>query len=166
MTDKEFKRLKRSELIEIIYQLQLDVQKMNEENAALKVALESKELKISNAGSIAEAAIGLFGVFNKAQEAADLYLSEIYRNNAEIEAAHKAMIADAENKAEVLRRKAESDVASIHKEAEDARLQAQADAKRIVDEAEQTAAAKMEAANSKIEQMLRAHAELSSFLKR
>ena len=31
MTDKEFKRLSRAQLIEIIYQLQLQIDKLNEE---------------------------------------------------------------------------------------------------------------------------------------
>ena len=34
MTDKEFKRLSRAQLIEIIYQLQLQIDKLNEEKQA------------------------------------------------------------------------------------------------------------------------------------
>lgn len=165
MKDKEFKRLNRSELIEIIYQLQLDLQKANEENAALQAALESKELKISNAGSIAEASIGMFDLFSKAQEAADLYLKEIHKNNAEAEARSSAILAKAESEAQAMRREAEEEVALSHKEAADIRLKAQIEAKRLLSEAECASMSKMQDANAKIEKMLKAHAELSSFLK-
>ena len=39
MTDKEFKKLSRSQLIDIIYQLQLELDKMTEKNQALEAAL-------------------------------------------------------------------------------------------------------------------------------
>ena len=74
MTDKELQHLSRVELIEIIYELQ----KQNEAAAAqvkrLEKALADREIHISNAGSIAEAAMGLNGVFEAAQAAADQYL--------------------------------------------------------------------------------------------
>ena len=38
MTDKEFKRLGRAQLIEIIYQLQLQLDELTEQNQALKNA--------------------------------------------------------------------------------------------------------------------------------
>ena len=42
MTDKEFKRLSRAQLIDIIYKLQLELDKVNEEKQALESELKDK----------------------------------------------------------------------------------------------------------------------------
>ena len=77
MTDKEFQRLSRARLIEIIYQLQLNQEKLTEENQQLKAALEDKRLRMEEAGNIAEAALIMNDVFRNAQNAAEQYLNEI-----------------------------------------------------------------------------------------
>ena len=61
MTDKEFKRLKRSELIEIIYEYQKREQALQSRVEALQAQLDEKNLKIQQAGSIAEATAALTG---------------------------------------------------------------------------------------------------------
>lgn len=83
MTDKEFKRLKRADLLEIIYRLQENEEKYREAIARMRRQLEEKQTKIENAGSVAEAAISLSGVFEAAQDAADRYLTDIQRLHAE-----------------------------------------------------------------------------------
>ena len=85
MVSKELKKLSRRELIEIIYQMKKNEQQMQEKITALESALEEKRLRISQAGSIAEAAVSVANVLNAAQEAADLYLHEIACMKAEIE---------------------------------------------------------------------------------
>ena len=77
MTDKEFKRLSRSELIEIIYQLQLKQDELTADNEKLSKALEDKRLRLSKAGNIAEAALEIHAVMQAAQDAAEHYLEEI-----------------------------------------------------------------------------------------
>lgn len=77
MTDKEFRKLKRDDFIEIIYQYQKREQRLLQENAKLHQQLEEKYTRIQNAGSIAEAALSLNHVFEAAQAAADQYLEEI-----------------------------------------------------------------------------------------
>lgn len=83
MTDKEFKRLKRADLLEIIYRLQENEEKYREIITRMRKQLEDKQTKIENAGSIAEAAVSLSGVFEAAQEAADRYLQDIQRLHKE-----------------------------------------------------------------------------------
>lgn len=77
MESKELKKLNRAELLELL----LEVSKENEElKAELKrknLLLKSKRLQIEEAGSIAQAALQLNGVFDKAQKAADQYLANI-----------------------------------------------------------------------------------------
>ena len=77
MTDKEFKRLSRSQLIDIIYQLQLKQEELTADNEKLSKALADKRLRVSKAGNIAEAAMEIHNVMQDAQDAADHYLEEI-----------------------------------------------------------------------------------------
>ena len=77
MTDKEFKRLNRSQLIEIIYQLQLKQEELTADNKKLAKALADKRLRISRVGNIAEAALEIHNVMGAAQKAAEHYLEEV-----------------------------------------------------------------------------------------
>lgn len=77
MNDKEFRRLKRTELIEIIYYLQEEQEKLKQENLYLKERLEQRTLKLENAGSIAQAALVLNDVFLAADKAASQYLESV-----------------------------------------------------------------------------------------
>jgi cell division septum initiation protein DivIVA len=77
MTDKEFKRLSRSQLIDIIYQLQLKQKELEEENRKLKAEVGDKRIRLREAGNIAEAALAMHNVMQSAQDAADQYLEEI-----------------------------------------------------------------------------------------
>ena len=77
MTDKEFKRLSRSQLIEIIYQLQLKQEELTADNEKLSKALDDKRLRVNKAGNIAEAALEIHNVMQAAQDAAAHYLEEI-----------------------------------------------------------------------------------------
>ena len=74
MDDKEFRKLHREDLIEIIYQYQRREQRLTQENELLKNQLKEKAITIQEAGSIANAALALNGVFEAAQKAADQYL--------------------------------------------------------------------------------------------
>jgi cell division septum initiation protein DivIVA len=95
MTDKEFKRLNRAQLIEIIYQLQLQVDELTEQKQALESALEDRRLRIHNAGNIADAALELNDCFRSAQNAAEQYLNEIKALCTEAEEERQRLLADA-----------------------------------------------------------------------
>lgn len=77
MTDKEFKRLSRSQLIEIIYQLQVKQEELTEENEKLTKALADKRILLNKTGNIAEAALEIHHVMQVAQDAAAHYVEEI-----------------------------------------------------------------------------------------
>ena len=77
MFHKELKKLSRRELVDIIYQLKKNDLEKQEKIDALEQALQEKRIRISLAGSIAEAATDLTQIFAKAQETADIYLQEI-----------------------------------------------------------------------------------------
>ena len=99
MTDKEFKRLSRAQLIEIIYQLQLQIDKLDEEKQELESELKDKRLRLSNAGNIAEAALEINDCFCSAQNAAEQYLNEIKAIREETEAERQRILSDAQAEA-------------------------------------------------------------------
>ncbi len=76
-TEKELRRMSRSELIEVIYALEQDNQSLQKENEKLRSELNDKDIRIATSGSIAEAALSLNHIFEDAQAAADQYLSSI-----------------------------------------------------------------------------------------
>ena len=96
MTDKEFKRLNRAQMIDIIYQLQLQIEKLTEENKELERELADKRLRLSNAGNIADAALEINNCFRSAQIAAEQYLDEIKAIREEAEVERQQIVAQAQ----------------------------------------------------------------------
>lgn len=102
MTDKEFKQLSRAQLIDIIYQLQLRIDELTEQNNSLEEALKDKRLRIDNAGNIAEAALEINECFRSAQNAAEQYLNEIKMIREETEAERRRILSEAHAEAEAI----------------------------------------------------------------
>ena len=87
---------------------------MQEEIESLKTELQDKRIRISTAGSIADAAMSVTNVFSTAQMTADIYLREIscMREDADRECAKKIeeaekrvrdILADGEKKFDILK---------------------------------------------------------------
>lgn len=102
MTDKEFKRLSRAQLIDIIYQFQLQIDKLTEQNKELERKLADKRLRLRNAGNIADAALEINDCFRSAQNAAEQYLNEIKAVREETEAERQRILARAQAAAEAI----------------------------------------------------------------
>lgn len=107
MTEKELKRLSRSELLEML------IGQM-EENEKLKIDLEqaqeqadSRQIAIDRAGSIAEAALALNGVFDAAQAAAAQYLENIQQTEEHARAKAQTICAQAEAYSQKVRAEAD-----------------------------------------------------------
>lgn len=79
MTEKELHRLKRSELLEMMLEQSREIDRLKEQLACMEEKLKSREVILDKAGSIAEAALALNGIFDNAQKAADLYLANVRR---------------------------------------------------------------------------------------
>ncbi len=77
ITEKELKRMSRGELIEIIAAQKKRELQLEQQLKEAEQQLAERNLKISNAGSIAEAALILSGIFEAAQAAADTYLESV-----------------------------------------------------------------------------------------
>ena len=102
MTDKEFKRLTRAQLIDVIYQLQLQIDGLTEQNRELERELADKRLRLSNAGNIADAALEINDCFRSAQNAAEQYLNEIKAIREETEAERQKILSQAQTEAEMI----------------------------------------------------------------
>ena len=117
MTDREFKRLSRSQLIDIIYQFQLQQEELIAENERLKNALADKRILVNNSGNLAEAALEIHNVMQAAQNAAEHYLEEIQRRvDSEYQTIMKDVRAEAAALLEKARRKAAGIVAQAEKD--------------------------------------------------
>ena len=79
MTDKELKKLSRAELLELLLESNRENERLRKQLETAKGLLASRVIEIENAGSIAEAALALNGVFQAAQLAADQYLENVRR---------------------------------------------------------------------------------------
>ena len=108
MIGKELKRLSRRELVDIIYQLKKNEQEKQAEIAALEEELQERRIRISVAGSIAEAATDITRIFSTAQKTADLYLHEIASMKAETEKECAKMLEEARKQAELILAEAKS----------------------------------------------------------
>ena len=106
LTEKDIKKLNRYQLLELLI---VQTERADKLQAKLDIAekqLENRELQISSLGSIAEASLQLKGVFQAAQDAADMYIDAAKKRAEEIED-------------------------TAHKKAEEILAQAQAQARRI-----------------------------------
>ena len=83
MNEKDFRKLKRLELYEIMLAQAEEIDDLRAQLAAPKKELENKRIDIQQSGSIAEASLKLTKVFEEAQKAADLYLSNIKRETGD-----------------------------------------------------------------------------------
>ena len=118
MTDKEFRRMSRGDLIEIIYQYQHKEKELTEEIATLTASIEDRRIKIDKAGSIAEAVLSLNNVFESAQATADQYLAEIYVAKVSAETENRRMLDEAQKEADTILVQAQSQCDTMLKQAE------------------------------------------------
>ena len=77
MTEKELKQLNRYQLLELIILQTEQMDSLRHELQMAEKALEEKHMRLSNAGSIAEASLQISGIFEAAQAAADIYLEQV-----------------------------------------------------------------------------------------
>lgn len=77
MTEKELKKLNRTELLELLIASYKEKEELKQRLQEAEEKLEARELAIENSGSLAEASLQLNQVFTAAQAAADQYLDNI-----------------------------------------------------------------------------------------
>lgn len=128
MTDKELRRLSRSDLLEMLIAQTTETDRLKTRLEQAEAQLRERELAIDNFGSLAEAALSLNGVFDAADAAAQQYLENIQRINRQQDVIYLS-----------LKEKAEKEIAQIRQEADEysQKVHAEADAywKQVVDKA-------------------------------
>mgnify|MGYP003562386176 FL=1 len=83
MNEKDFRKLKRLELYEIVLAQAEEIDDLRAQLEKKKKELENKRIDIQRSGSIAEASLKLIKIFEEAQKAADLYLSNIKKETGD-----------------------------------------------------------------------------------
>lgn len=94
MTDKELRRLKRVDLLELLIAQGRENDRLTAELAEARAQLEERNIVLQNAGSIAAASLQMNSVFQAAQAAADQYLESIRAMKEETEMRCQAMEAE------------------------------------------------------------------------
>lgn len=72
---KELRYYSRKELVDIIYQLKKNEERLKAENESLKEQLEARRVIVDKAISVARSAFELSDVVKRAESTAELYLS-------------------------------------------------------------------------------------------
>ena len=75
--DKELKRLRRQDLLELLVAQSEEIDRLRAQLAKTQDQLNEKTIAMREAGSLAEAAVKISGVMEAAQEAADIYLESL-----------------------------------------------------------------------------------------
>ncbi len=119
MTEKELRKLSRVDLLQIIVDLNNENLELIQKKEELTNKLNNKDITITEAGSIAQAALQLSGVFTAAEEAATQYLDNIKKLNDNKKEIEENARKQAEDEAKKLISQAENQAASIIKQAND-----------------------------------------------
>lgn len=153
MTNKELRKLRRTELLEILIAQGKEQDRLKQQLEATEETLRGRELAIEESGSLADAAIRLNDVMGAAQRAVDLYTENVKRVMDQQQQESDKALSDAQAHAAQLVSDAEKRVRTMMESANDqvARIlqNARAEAERIT--AEANAAAEQTRADARIE---------------
>ncbi|MDO4312456.1 MAG: hypothetical protein Q4C52_05175 [Eubacteriales bacterium] len=130
MTDKELRKLRREELLEMLIEQGRKVESLQEQLEEMQKKLDDREIRINQAGDIAEASLQINGVFEAAQSAARQYLENIQRLSGrqeeictELERSIREQCADTERstreRCEAMERETEARCEAIERECEE-----------------------------------------------
>lgn len=116
MKENDLKKLGRTELLEMLIAQTREVRRLQEALDEANEKLASREIAIENAGSIAEAALQLNGVFDAAQQAAQQYLDNLTgiqdycdRLESESRAKSEKLLAETQSQCDEMVRKAKEE---------------------------------------------------------
>lgn len=102
MTDKELRKLRRVELLELLVDQAAEMEELRRQLDQANEALAQRRIQLEEAGSIAEAALRLNGVFEAADKAAKEYLDSAREMAQKREALLRRTQEDAEQMAREL----------------------------------------------------------------
>ena len=103
MTDKELKRLSRAELLELLLIQTRESEHLKMQLEEAKRELTDREIRIREAGNLADASLAINGVLESAQKAAQQYLENIDRMEQETKLRCQRMLLEASGEAEKIK---------------------------------------------------------------
>ena len=118
MTERELRRLSRSELLELLIAATRERAELEEKYEKAQEELKQRRIAVSSAGSIAEAALQLNGVFAAAEAACAQYQENLRALSEEAEARGAEIERAAREKADALLAETEARCAELTKKAE------------------------------------------------
>ena len=118
MTDKELRRLSRSELLEMLIAQTAENDQLKTRLEQAEAQLRDRRIAIDKVGSLAEAALSLNGVFQAAEAAAQQYLENIQRISGQQDAICRSMKEKAEKETAQMRQDAQAYSQKVHAEAD------------------------------------------------
>lgn len=157
MTDQELKKLNRTDLLELLISKSKENEQLRTQLTQAEQQLQSRIVTVEKAGSIAEAAMQLSGVFQAAQEAAAMYLENIQTLSAQQEMICARL--ENESRQEAERRLAEADQMCHRMKAD-----TQAKCQEMTDAAKREAAEYWEDVKSKLKQFCAQYESLKELL--
>mgnify|MGYP006867760770 CR=1 FL=1 len=118
MTDKDLRRLSRGELLEMLIAQAAENDQLKNRLEQAEAQLRDRRIEIDKAGSLAEAALSLNGVFQAAEAAAQQYLENIERISGQQDAICRDLKEQAEQEAAQIRQEAQAYSQKVHAEAD------------------------------------------------
>lgn len=118
MTDKDLRRLSRGELLEMLIAQAAENDQLKNRLEQAEALLRDRRIEIDKAGSLAEAALSLNGVFQAAEAAAQQYLENIERISGQQDAICRDLKEQAEQEAAQIRQEAQAYSQKVHAEAD------------------------------------------------
>lgn len=97
--NRDLRKMGRRDLLELLIASEEENNRLREQLEQQAVQLQSKKLQIENAGSMAEAAMALNGVFESADKAAAQYLENIRLCSEQQKSIYDKIVSEAEQKA-------------------------------------------------------------------
>lgn len=168
MTDKEVRRMRRKDLLEALIAQTKRADSLRAQLDEAQAQLNSRQITIENAGSIAEAALQLSGVFAAAEAAGQLYLENLQARAAQSE--DTQLLADVETRCRVMEAEAEARCHAMEQETESrckaALADAQARCNEKISNAQREANAYWEDLYIRLEQFYDSHRGMRQMLER
>lgn len=151
MTERELKKLNRYQLLELIIIQTEQIETLQEQLQQAQAQIDAQDIRIKEAGSIAEASLQLSGIFEAAQSAADIYLENVRKQTADADSIREIARQDASRITEEASEKAAQMTEVAKALLEDAQVKSEEKllhAQTILDEAEKKAAHILEETNA------------------
>ena len=100
MTDRELRKLSRSDLLEMLVDLSEELHLVKQQLRSAEEKLNNRQILIEKAGSIAEASLQLNGVFEAAEAASEQYVENLRNLSDRQDEIYRRVEAECREKAE------------------------------------------------------------------